>query len=82
MPIGLSLAAPLRPSTARLERVPEPTAAPGPTTGRGTARRAGRGTGAVAATGAPPAVRLAAAAAPGRASVWSTTRSGEHARAW
>ena len=63
-PIGLSLTTPLRPSTTRLARVPEPTAAPEPTADAVPLVVLAAATGAVAATGAPPAVRLVAAAAP------------------
>ena len=63
-PIGLSLTTPLRPSTARLARVPVATPFPEPTTDAVPLVVLAAATGAVAATGAPPAVRLVAAAAP------------------
>ena len=71
-PIGLSLATPLRPGTARLSRVPEPTAAPEPAADAVPLVVLAAATGAVAATGAPPAVRLVAAAAPRAARVLVT----------
>ena len=71
-PLTRSLTTPLRPSTARLARVPEPTAAPEPAADAVPLVVLAAATGAVAATGAPPAVRLVAAAAPRAARVLVT----------
>jgi hypothetical protein len=71
-PIGLSLATPLRPGTARLSRVPVATPFPEPAADAVPLVVLAAATGAVAATGAPPAVRLVAAAAPRAARVLVT----------
>ena len=71
-PIGLSLATPLRPGRARLSRVPVATPFPAPTADAVPLVVLAAATGAVAATGAPPAVRLVAAAAPRAARVLVT----------
>ena len=71
-PIGLSLTTPLRPSTARLARVPVATPFPEPTADAVPLVVLAAATGAFAATGAPPAVRLVAAAAPRAARVLVT----------
>ena len=71
-PIGHSLTTPLRPGRARLSRVPEPTPFPEPTADAIPLVMLAAATGAFAATGAPPAVRLVAAAAPRAARVLVT----------
>ena len=71
-PIGLSLTTPLRPGRARLSRVPVATPFPEPAADAVPLVVLAAATGAVAATGAPPAVRLVAAAAPRAARVLVT----------
>ena len=71
-PIGLSLTTPLRPGRARLSRVPVATPFPEPTADAIPLVMLAAATGAFAATGAPPAVRLVAAAAPRAARVLVT----------
>ena len=71
-PIGLSLTTPLRPAATRLARVPVATPFPEPTADAIPLVMLAAATGAFAATGAPPAVRLVAAAAPRAARVLVT----------
>jgi hypothetical protein len=71
-PLTRSLTTPLRPSTARLARVPVATPFPEPAADAVPLVVLAAATGAVAATGAPPAVRLIAAAAPRAARVLVT----------
>ena len=69
---GFDLATPLRPGRARLSRVPVATPFPEPTADAIPLVMLAAATGAFAATGAPPAVRLVAAAAPRAARVLVT----------
>ena len=63
-PLTRSLTTPLRPAATRLARVPVATPFPEPTADAIPLVMLAAATGAFAATGAPPAVRLVAAAAP------------------
>ncbi|CAH0371210.1 unnamed protein product [Pelagomonas calceolata] len=71
-PLTRSLTTPLRPAATRLARVPVATPFPEPAADAVPLVVLAAATGAVAATGAPPAVRLVAAAAPRAARVLVT----------
>ena len=71
-PLTRSLTTPLRPAATRLARVPVATPFPEPTADAIPLVMLAAATGAFAATGAPPAVRLVAAAAPRAARVLVT----------